>query len=271
MEAEKCGLIDLDDDSLLCILQKLPVRLTRGPMLVVSQRMKTLASSSVALGLKVNVAFLAKSCKQKAITPILHALAELNKDGKITDVTLGNHNWGSTSTKRLFKLFPALEVIDFGACKKVAHHHALTDWNLPAVPQLRSFTWGWCFDYVTTRALVNLVHGREALECLVLGNVEGMGEQGCSGVSDEFLEELGRSCPALKTLSIQGDLRFTDRGVLALLDGCKELKKLVLKKSTIFHQRVSHVSLVEGSTCQALIDRGFSLDKVLPNGVPHYV
>eukprot|EP00964_Phaeocystis_antarctica_P016208 scaffold8956_cov31-Phaeocystis_antarctica.AAC.4 len=40
------------------------------------------------------------------------ALAKLNRDGGITSVAVGNHSWGTTTTKKLVKLFPALEAIE---------------------------------------------------------------------------------------------------------------------------------------------------------------
>ena len=137
-------LLDLDDDTLLAVMQALPCRLVRGPLLLVCRRLLALASSSAALGCHVDVAFLG-GAKSKAITPILEALshsdpspspststsasqhhnptidfpsrpssiqalAKLNRD--ITSVAVGNHSWGTTTTKKLIKLFPALEAIE---------------------------------------------------------------------------------------------------------------------------------------------------------------
>ena len=65
-------LLDLDDDTLLAVMQALPCRLVRGPLLV-CHRLLALASSSAALGCHVDVAFLG-GAKSKAITPILEAL-----------------------------------------------------------------------------------------------------------------------------------------------------------------------------------------------------
>ena len=45
--------------------------------------------------------------------------AKLNKDGKITSVTQAR---GKTTTKKLGKLFPALESVNVGMSKKVRHH-----------------------------------------------------------------------------------------------------------------------------------------------------
>ena len=66
-------LLDLDDDTLLAVMQALPCRLVRGPLLLVCHRLLALASSSAALGCHVDVAFLG-GAKSKAITPILEAL-----------------------------------------------------------------------------------------------------------------------------------------------------------------------------------------------------
>ena len=66
-------LLDLDDDTLLAVMQALPCRLVRGPLLLVCRRLLALASSSAALGCHVDVAFLG-GAKSKAITPILEAL-----------------------------------------------------------------------------------------------------------------------------------------------------------------------------------------------------
>ena len=112
-------LLDLDDDTLLAVMQAMPCRLVRGPLLLVCQKLLALASSSAALGCHVDVAFLG-GAKSKAITPILEALAKLNRDGGITSVAVGNHSWGSTTTKKLVKLFPALEAIELvSACSLV--------------------------------------------------------------------------------------------------------------------------------------------------------
>ena len=66
-------LLDLDDDTLLAVMQALPCRLVRGPLLLVCHRLLALASSSAALGCHVDVAFLG-SAQSTAITPILEAL-----------------------------------------------------------------------------------------------------------------------------------------------------------------------------------------------------
>eukprot|EP00964_Phaeocystis_antarctica_P052342 scaffold30636_cov30-Phaeocystis_antarctica.AAC.1 len=57
---------------------------------------------------------------------------------------------------------------------------------------------------------MNLVRGRELLEELDLSSAEGMGEYSSrSGLSDALLIELGKSCPRLHTLRLQGHLQFT--------------------------------------------------------------
>ena len=59
-------LLDLDDDTLLAVMQALPCRLVRGPLLLVCHRLLALASSSAALGCHVDVAFLG-GAKSKAM------------------------------------------------------------------------------------------------------------------------------------------------------------------------------------------------------------
>ena len=247
-------LLDLDDDVLLAVMQNLPVMLVRGDLLLVCRRLLQLASSSAALGGHVNVAFLG-GAKHKAITPILEALAKLNRDRGITSVALGNCNWGTGTTKKLIKLFPALEAVDLGAAKKVAHAHGLADWSVAAIPSLRKFKWAWGFDCYEPN-LLNLVRGRELLEELDLERAEGMG--GASprtGLSDALLVELGASCPQLRTLCLQGDLRITDKGIYALLKGCPALSKLKLRTQCIFHSASSRITL--SSECvDALNARG---------------
>ena len=51
-------LLSLDDDALLGIMQFMPVKTVRGPLLVVCRRISDLASSAAALGGHVDVAFI---------------------------------------------------------------------------------------------------------------------------------------------------------------------------------------------------------------------
>ena len=51
------------------------------------------------------------------------------------------------------KLFPALESVNLGMSKKVHAHHDLTDWSVEALPNLRSFTWHWCWELRTSQVL----------------------------------------------------------------------------------------------------------------------
>jgi len=228
-------LLDLDDDVLLAIMQTLRVKLVRGKLLLVCHRLLKLASSSAALGCHVDLAFLG-GAKNRAITPILEELAKLNRDGLITSVKLGNHSWGSTTTKKLTKLFPALESVDLGTAKKVARGHGLLDWSVAAVPHLRSFKWCWAFD-CHDPMVMNLVRGRVLLEELHLTHCEGDGGHSTStGLTDDLLIVIGTSCPKLRKLQLQGHLMITSKGVEALLKGCPALSTLTLSTSTIYHK-----------------------------------
>ena len=96
-----------------------------------------------------------------------------------------------------------------GSTKKVAHAHGLSDFSLAAIPSLRKFKWGWAFNS-DDAVVMNLVRGRELLEELDLSSAEGMGEYSSrSGLTDQLLIELGKSCPRLHTLRLQGHLQFT--------------------------------------------------------------
>ena len=91
----------------------------------------------------------------------------------------------------------------------MAHAHGLSDFSLAAIPSLRKFKWGWAFNS-DDAVVMNLVRGRELLEELDLSSAEGMGEYSSrSGLSDALLIELGKSCPRLHTLRLQGHLQFT--------------------------------------------------------------
>ena len=236
-------LVDLDDDVLLALMQKLPCKLVRGRLLLVSRRFLHLASSSAALGCHVDVAFLAESKKQP-ITPLLQALAKLNRDGGITSVSLGNHAWGKGTTKKLIKLFPALEAVDLGSSKKVAHQHGLCDWSVAAIPSLRKFKWRWAFDCYDSHML-NLIRGRELLEELDVAYAEGYGPY-ATGLTDAVLIALGAHCPQLRTLYLEGDLRMSDQGIYALLEGCPALSTLELRTRCIFQSHTAHVTLSNG-------------------------
>ena len=158
-------------------------------------------------------------------------------------MAVGNHSWGTTTTKKLIKLFPALEAIELvsacslavrftwalrsgplpraflcphrpsaapvsprraqGSTKKVAHAHGLSDFSLAAIPSLRKFKWGWAFNS-DDEIVMNLVRGRELLEELDLSSAEGMGEYSSrSGLTDALLIELGKSCPRLHKLRLR--------------------------------------------------------------------
>jgi hypothetical protein len=255
-------LLSLDDDALLAIMQFMPVKMVRGPLLVVSRRLSDLALSAAALGGHVDVAFIGGS-KSRAVTPLLNALAKLNTDGGIWSVALGNHDWGTGTTKKLLKLFPALQAIDLGDAKKVSHHHRLSDWDLQAVPALRKFKWRWAYDCDEPKVM-NLVRGREMLEELELERAEGMGEESPhSGLTDTLLIELGKNCPNLKSLALQGHLDFSDKGLDALLAGCRELEKLKLHIHTIFHAQLSRIRL-SPMCVDAIRARGFRMACLAP-------
>lgn len=249
--ASTMNLIDLDDDCLLHILRTLPIwrraQLLRQTVAPVCQRLKALAYDSAALDWKADVAFLGKtSTSSQAITPVLAALGALNVDGKLKHVVLGNSRWGSGSTKKLFMLFPALESIDFGNAKDVVKHHGFQDWKAErgAPASLRSFAWGWAFG-AHTRNVIELVKDRPNLERLSLTRAESMGYVGASGLCDDLLEELGRSCPALLDLTLHGHLQITDRGIQSLLAGCKKLRSISLKMDCIFRKADSYVRLTD--------------------------
>ena len=95
-----------------------------------------------------------------------------------------------------------------GSTKKVGHAHSLKDFSLAAIPSLRKFMWSWAFNS-DDAVVMNVVRGRELLEELDLSNAEGMGEWAPSGLTDQLLLELGKSCPSLRTLRLQGHLQFT--------------------------------------------------------------
>ena len=255
-------LLSLDDDALMAIMQFVPVKTVRGPLLVVNRRLSGLASSAAALGGHVDVKFIGGSTS-KAVTPLLDALAKLNTDGGIWSVALGNHDWGKGTTKKLLKLFPALEAIDLGVAKKVSHHHRLSDWDLQAVPALRKFKWHWAYDCDESK-LMQIVRGREMLEELELERAEGMGETSPhSGLTDTLLIELGKNCPNLKSLTLKGHLDFSDKGLDALLGGCRQLEKLKLSTATIFHPRLSRIRL--SPVCvDAIRARGFRMADLAP-------
>jgi hypothetical protein len=96
---------------------------------------------------------------------------------------------------------------------------------------------------VSTDQVLNLVRGRSRLESLDIKCLEGMSSDPTSGQTDALLIELGRSCPNLTRLNLQGDLRFTDKGLCALLAGCAKLKTLKLSTSSLFHKDLSRVTL----------------------------
>lgn len=257
----------LDDDTLLTTFSSLPCNIVRGRLTVVCKRLRTLTSSSAALGHRVDVAFLG-GAKNQAITPVLDALARLNADGDIREVTVGDHNWGAGTTRKLLKLFPTLEVVDLGRAKKVARHHGLGDFNQANLPALRGFAWHWAND-ITSQVLGQIVAGRALLEKLDLSMLETLGTHPESpGCGDELLEELGRSCPALKILRLQGDLRFTDRGVCALLEGCVQLKVLVFCTGCIFQQQWSKITLTAVGV-DALHAAGFEASDVVTTTFLH--
>ena len=222
LAAADMRLLDLDDDVLLALMQKLPCKLVRGRLLLVSRRFLQLASSSAALGCHVDVAFLAVAYTHP-ITPLLQALAKLNRDGGITSVRLGNHAWGKGTTKKLIKLFPALEAVDLGRSKKVATAHGLSDWSVAAIPSLRKFKWDRAID-CPDRHLLNLIRGRELLEVLDLWCTNGLTDV----LTDEVLIALGANCPQLRELYLAGNLEMSDKGIHALLEGCPALSKLML-------------------------------------------
>ena len=155
-----------------------------------------------------------------------------------------------------------MESIDLGESKKVSHAHDLTDWSAADLPHLRSFKWRWAYS-THTRQVRNLVRGRD-LTCLDLRCCEGMGENDWrTGLTDTLLEDLACNCPSLTTLRLEGDLRFTDRGILALIEGCKNLKHVHLNLRCIFHRFLGGTRIyLKGSTVDAFEEStGLNFDK----------
>jgi hypothetical protein len=108
----------------------------------------------------------------------------------------------------------------------------------------------------------------EALEAqneeLELECAEGMGEESPhSGLTDTLLIELGKNCPNLKSLALQGHLDFSDKGLDALLAGCRELEKLKLHIHTIFHAQLSRIRL-SPMCVDAIRARGFRMACLAP-------
>ena len=230
----------LEDDELLLILQRLPLKTLRLSVARVSKRMHRLAMSSAALEFRVDLRYLASGAT-KGITKAMDALAKLGADRRLRFVSLGNHQWGSASTRKLLQLVPLLERLDVSSSKKVAQAD-FADFALPHAPNLRALTWGWAYD-VPERAFRNLVRGRTGLELLDVSNIEGLGEgshldaaeRRSHCVSDALLHALAATCPRLKTLRLSGSLRITDAGIQALAASCHELKIVSLKAQTIFN------------------------------------
>lgn len=139
----------------------------------------------------------------------------------------------------------------------------MADWRVtPNTSRLKSFTYRWAFD-VGSSSVLNLIRGRAQLESLTL---EHVGER--SPLGDEVLEELAQSCPNLKCLCLIGHLRFTDRGILSLLSGCKMLSTLSLSNDSFFPNWKSAISLEApglGALTQARVERNLqvTIDKRL--------
>lgn len=227
----------LADDEILLVLQRLPFKTLRLSVARVSKRMHRLATSSAALNFRVDLKFLSYG-GTTGITKAMDALATLGADRQLRFVSLGNHQWGKASTRKLLNLVPELERLDVSSSKKVAQAD-LTDFALPAAPNLSAFSWGWAYD-VPERAFLNLVRGRSRLELLDVSHLEGMGdldadERQSHCVSDVLLKALASTCPRLKTLRLSGSLRITDAGIQALAASCLELKIVSLKVYTIFN------------------------------------
>ena len=151
---------------------------------------------------------------------------------------LGNNQWGKTHTKKLMALFPRLESLDFGTCKKASHHHKFTDLKLPNFPLLTSFEYTWCYDAGPESMIIdNILEGRAAvLKKLVLHRMEGMTMTQTFAVTDLFLDKLA-TCPNLEHLSLEGALAFTDDAVQRLAAACPKLKVVMLQRSMIFFER----------------------------------
>lgn len=241
----------LPDDELLLVLHHLPLKTLRLSVARVSKRMHRLAMSSAALDFRVDLGFLAHGAT-KGITAAMDALTKLSTDGQLRFVSLGNHKWGTASTRKLLQLVPRLERLDVRTSKKVGQLD-FADFALPAAPNLRAFQWGWAYD-VPERAFLNLIRGRASLELLDVSCIEGMGSghaddaQHC--VTDVLLKALASTCPRLKTLRLKGSLRITDAGIHALAASCRELEVVSLEVSTIFDhgdKRVLYGGVTESS------------------------
>jgi hypothetical protein len=227
------------DDEILLVLQRLPIKTLRLSVARVSKRMRRLAMSSAALDFRADLKFLSFGAT-KGITSAMDALAKLGADRRLRSVTLGNHKWGTASTRKLLQLVPQLERLDVSSSKKVAQSD-FADFALPAAPNLCAFTWSWAYD-VPERAFLNLIRGRSGLELLDLSSIEGLGDDVPLGaderrlhcVTDVLLKALASTCSRLKTLRLSGSLRITDAGIQALAASCRELAVVSLKVQTVF-------------------------------------
>ena len=260
-------LYGLTDDALLAVMTALPCEVVRGRLTSVCHRFHDLASSSAALGGAVDAAFVSAG-KSKAVTPVLIALGRLNRDGRITSVTLGNGlQWGKSSTAKLLELFPRLESIDFGDTKSVTCQ-CLQDWALPTAPELRSFAFemrdqpAWRPDGIDSTSnpemLCHAVRGRANLEHLSIAKVGG-GKSSKGGPAhpasitetEVLLVELGSSCPYLKSLRLEcregAYFSVSDGGLGALAAGCRELELLEIG-SALGGQEAARLSSLDRTT-----------------------
>lgn len=259
----------LPDDQLLKIAGLLRLPELRGRLALVNLRFRSLAMSSAALHHSVDVSFLGPGATN-GITVVLHALAKLNADGGIRSVQLGNHKWGTTTTRKLLQLFPNLERLDCGDSKKVAGPQLdFSSFALPTAPRLTEFVWSWAYD-VPESAVLNLIRGRTGFKALGLSHIERMGDREDHGCTDTLLSQLAQQCPNLRFLQLEGTLRISDSGLRALADGCPQLERVILRAGspwTIFDHG-SPLELYGGVT--AASHDFFPADCVLTlEGFPH--
>ena len=208
-----------------------------------------------------------------------HVLTSLRKCTKLKKLDLNNNNWNggpfvSVDFFTTLKIHSTLECIKLGDCDYEKIFPILAS-ECPKLLELHLTI----KSSVSLETLINLLsqRGRGLKKFVIHNNLSFFENQNVitnantiiihvggycpnleffvcyAEINDHALIQLGKSCPLLKHLDISGDyVNLTDTGILALAEGCSQLKYLLIcdpseRSSTSDH---SFIKLTE--TCTLL-------------------
>ena len=239
-------LSQLPESVLVQVLARLTVAVQHKVVVRVCKEMRRLVLLPQTIPNRINLSELSPG-SATGVTKFLNALKVLLASrglaagAEIKALTIGNHQFGKTTFKKLLELVPDLEELCCPSTKKLGIGE-FKGLSVTAAPHLKSFEWGWAYDAPESSFVENFIAGRTKLEVLRIRNWEGMMTSreppgDFCGASDRLVLALAQSCPNLRELEVCGSIHISLVAARALSAACCNLKKVNLRHSPLFTHR----------------------------------